>query len=172
MLWHSLCHGISPGSTEQHVHRTFEHSRDGDSTTSQGTHDQQCDLWAGKANGILGCVGKGMASRLRNMILSLCSVPVKHIWSPGEAHLECPAPFWVPQGKGGMELLEQVQGRTVTMMKGLEHLSYKEKLGLFSLEKIRLRGNLIPVCVCREGSEHGPGSAPGASNGTGGTGRN
>jgi len=36
--------------------------------------------------------------------------------------------LWGPQHKMVMELLEQVQCRTMTMIKGLEHLPYEDRL--------------------------------------------
>ena len=53
---------------------------------------------------------------------------------------------WGPPYRKDMEFLEQIQRKNIRMIRGLEYLSYKERLrelGLFSLEKRRLQGDLI-----------------------------
>mgnify|MGYP001858528900 CR=1 FL=1 len=100
---------------------------------------QQCALVAKKASGILGCITKSMASRTTEVILPppLC---------PGEAipGALCPvlgSPVQKRQGSPG----ESPAGGHKDV-RDLEHLlceDWLRDLGLRSLEKRRLRGDLI-----------------------------
>ena len=107
----------------------------------------QVDRAVKKAYGVLAFINRGLEFKNRGVMLQLYRTLVR-------PHLEYCVQFWSPHYKKDVEALERVQRRFTRMLPGLEGRSYEERLrelGLFSLERRRLRGDLIEVYKMMKG---------------------
>ncbi|PKU31314.1 hypothetical protein llap_18382 [Limosa lapponica baueri] len=102
---------------------------------------RQCALTAQKVNRTLSCIKRSLASRSREYCIQL----------------------WSPQHRKDMNLLKWVQRRATKLVRGLEHLYCEDRLrelGLFSLEKRRLWGDLIAAFQYLKGASRKDGERP------------
>ena len=81
----------------------------------------QCTEAARRANGVLTQVSKAFLYRDRKTFLQLYKQFVR-------CHLEFAIPAWSPWSAGDIEVLERVQKRAVSMIKGLQSRAYEDKL--------------------------------------------
>ena len=92
---------------------------------------QQCALVAQKVNSTLHCIKRSVASRVREVILPLCSDLMR-------PHLEYCVQMWSLQYRRDIDPLECILRRATKMIQGMEHLPFEDslsELGLLSLEK-------------------------------------
>ena len=102
-----------------------------------------------EAYGMLAFIGQNIEFKNCQVMLQLYRTLVR-------PHLEYSVQFWSPHYQKDVEALERAQKRFIRMLPCMEGISYKErleKLGLFSLEQRRLRGDLIEVYKIMRGMD-------------------
>jgi len=107
---------------------------------------QQCVFTAPQANGTLGCIPSTMGTRAREGILSLCATLMR-------PHRGVLHPALEPSAQDRPGAVGAGPEDATAMMWGLEPLCCEERLGelgLFSLEKRKLRGDLRAAFQCLE----------------------
>ena len=102
---------------------------------------KQCIEARNRANRVLGFITRSVKSRSAEVILKLYLALVR-------PHLDYAVQFWSPYYRMDIVLLEKVQRRMTKMIQGMRNFSYERRLKLLklhSLERRRVRGDLIEV---------------------------
>lgn len=105
------------------------------------TGTSHCALAAKKANRMVGYIARSIEYKSKDVVLLLYNTLVR-------PHLEYCVQFWGPYFKKDIEALEKVQRRATKLIPGIKDEPYEERLrilNLFSLQKRRMRGDLIEV---------------------------
>ena len=104
-------------------------------------HANHCKKAYNKANIMLGFIARNFECKTPDVMLSLYNSMVR-------PHLEYAVQFWSPNYRKDIDLLERIQRRATKMIPTLRAQPYEERLkrlNLFTLEKRRLRGDMIQV---------------------------
>ena len=111
---------------------------------------KQCIEAEKKAQKILGYIKRQFTTRKKETMLNLYNALVR-------PHLEYAVQFWSPALRKDVERLERVQARATKLIPSIRHISYERRLthlNLYSLEKRRLRGQLIETFKILKGIEN------------------
>ena len=102
---------------------------------------EQCSIAVKNANSTLGIIRRHIKSRKKNIILKLYKTLVR-------PKLEYCVQAWCPYLKKDIEIIERVQHRATKLISECAGLTYNNRLdrtNLITLEKRRMRGDLIQV---------------------------
>nr|XP_053657327.1 uncharacterized protein LOC128706451 [Cherax quadricarinatus] len=102
---------------------------------------QQCLSVRNKANRLLGFISRSISNRSPKVILQLYTSLVR-------PHLDYAAQFWSPYYRMDIDSLENIQRRMTKMIYCVRNLPYEDRLkalNLHSLERRRMRGDIIEV---------------------------
>ena len=110
---------------------------------------EHINVCAAKANCVLGLIKRNFVNFDIELVKILYTVYVRPL-------IEFAVPVWNLSLKGDIESLEKIQRRVTKMVYELKDLSYEDRLeylGLTTLEKRRIRGDLIQVFKIFNGFE-------------------
>jgi ribonuclease P/MRP protein subunit RPP40 len=112
-----------------------------------GKSSEQCVMAVKKANSVLGMIKRNIKFKSKEVIVRLYKSLVR-------PRLEFCVQAWSPHLRKDIDMLERVQRRATKLIEGYRDYGYEDRLqktGLISLEKRRVRGDLIQTFKIMKG---------------------